>query len=311
MRLGKKISYISCVFGLLFFQCTKDRGILLDTGACQDLPPSTSSFGYQYQQPEISYNAPCFNPSNPNEIIYVRGHYSTGTSELRRYDLITHKDTILCTNIWENPKWGKNGWIVFNHADNQVWKIKCNGDSLTQMTTQGGLGAVWNGAGDKIAYWNQISSTYYTYIMNPSGIYFDTLLYPDVLYRGAWSPDNLKLGTAYSGNVAYIDLNNKMIHSFNSAGAISINGMDWLPNSQTIIWCSDKGMFRTDISTNTTKKLKSGCSSKIYLWPSVSSDGSKIIVQRIDQNLIGDNTVFSESHLYTMNVDGTGEKKIE
>jgi hypothetical protein len=297
---------------ILFTHCKKDVEIYpkIEDG-CIDFPPSPSLLGYQYQQPEITYNAPSFNPINPNEIIFVRGYYSTQSNELVKYNLISKQETILLnsTQIWGHPNWGKNGWILLNKGDNQVWKIKDNGDSLTQLTTQFGLDAIWSPNADEFTYWVQIGSTYYTFFSDVNGNVFDTLLYPNVLYRGAWSPDGSKIATNFGYVLSYIDLNNRQIIQVNiSPNSAPIYDINWLSDSETMIWCTNDGFFKTNINTNVTTKIKNACSAIRYIYPTVFNN--KMIIQRFDSKLLNSETIYTENNLYMMDVDGNNEKKL-
>lgn len=299
-------------FTMLFTHCKKDAAIHPTVeDECVNFPPSSSPLGYQYQQPEITYNAPCFNPNNPNEIIFVRGHYSTQSNELVKYNFTTKNETILLnlTQIWGHPNWGINGWILLNKGDNQVWKIKDNGDSLTQLTTQFGIDAIWSPNADEFAYWVQIGSTYYTFFSDVNGNIFDTLLYPNILYRGAWSPDGSKIATNFSYGLSYIDLNTRQTIQVNiPSNSTPIYDISWLSDSKTMIWCTNDGFFKTNINTNSTTRIKTACSSRRYIYPTVFNN--KIIIQRFDSKLISENIIWTENNIYTMDADGNNEKKL-
>ncbi|MBW6484053.1 MAG: hypothetical protein K0B10_13455 [Vicingaceae bacterium] len=296
-------------FAILLTNCKKDAAIHPKVeDECINFPPSSSPLGYQYQQPEITYNAPCFNPNNPNEIIFVRGYYSTQSNELVKYNLITKNETVLLssTQIWGHPNWGINGWILLNKGDNQVWKIKDNGDSLTQLTTQFGIDAIWSPNGNEFAYWVQIGSVDYTFFSDINGNVLDTLLYPNIAYQAAWSPDGSKIATL---GLSYINLNTKQTISVHtSLNPPYINSVGWLSDSETIIWSSNDGFYKTNINTNTTTRIKTACSSKKYIRPTVFNN--KIIIQRFDSKLISENIIWTENNLYMMDADGNNETKL-
>lgn len=295
---------------ILFTNCKKDAITIVVDKTCEDIPPiSGISFGYQYTQPEITSKAPCFNPTNPNELIFVRGHYSTHSNELVKYNLISKQENILLnsTQIWGRPSWGKNGWILLNKGDNQVWKIKDNGDSLIQLTTQFGLDAIWSPNANEFAYWVQIGSIYYTFFSDVNGNVFDTLLYPNIVYQAAWSPDGSKIATH---GLSYIDLNTQQTIFVSTPNTSYIQSVGWLSDSETLIWNSNDGIFLTNIFSQKTSQIKSACTSKFYSWFTVHPNSNKIIVERIDNTLINDYTIFSENNLYIMDVDGKNETKL-
>ncbi|TND10148.1 MAG: hypothetical protein FD123_396 [Bacteroidetes bacterium] len=316
ISLHRAIAIISCC--MLFFSCSKDIAFSLE-GNCFDFPPSTGPFGYSYQYPASLYLAPCFNPNNSNEFVYVRETKSTGQTELRIKNRSTGNDYLLTTSIFQKPDWGRNGWILFNHGDNNVWKIKSNGDSLTQLTfTSSCFDAVWNYAGDRYVFRRTDGANNYSIIADDEGNPLDTL--PGfILSNGSWSNDSQKISSPVSTGPS----SNAIISINPNTGQISevaaieigdakdiISYSDWFPDSQRLLWKTSRSFFITDLPGLQTQIIKTFCDTKLYVVIDISGDGSKIIASRWDQKLIGDNTIFSESNIYIMNADGTGEVKI-
>ena len=287
---------------LLFFTCKKDPPLPNRANAqqCNDTT--------HYPIGDTTYNAPRFNPNNSNEIIYVRAAASGLGTRLVKRNLTTGQETFIVNDVRNQPDWSVKDWIVFNHEDNQVWKIKSNGDSLQQLTTQGGLEAIWNKTGDRIIYWlqkGQTANTYYNFITDVNGNTIDTLFYPFTLNCGSWSYDNTKIASyCYTYDVGEIDLVTKQTTKITDSppdnsgqGKNIITDIDWMPNSQDIIWANEAGLYKTNIYTKQTTTLKIACDGRFYVYLSVSSDGKKIIAQRIDV----------PSGLCLMDIDGKNE----
>ncbi|HEX7413429.1 MAG TPA: hypothetical protein VF411_05230, partial [Bacteroidia bacterium] len=230
---------------LLFLTCRKDPPLPIhECVDVADIPTFNDTI----------YNTPCFNPNNSNEIIYVQGIQSIHKSNLVKQNLSTGHKTYIISDIWQKPDWSVKDWIVFNHADNQVWKIKTNGDSLQQLTSQGGLEAIWDKTGNKIAYWTETgigqTNTYYTFITDISGNIMDTLFEPFLTHHGSWSYDNTKIASyCYIIDVGYIDLSTKQMTKITSNSPDNggqardvIRDIDWMPDSQNVVWCNGFGI---------------------------------------------------------------------
>ncbi|MCE9539115.1 MAG: hypothetical protein K8R85_07845 [Bacteroidetes bacterium] len=164
-----------------------------------------------------------------------------------------------------------------------------------------------------------VGSTYYIMTIMANGNSLDSI--PNAFYgSGAWAPNNTKIATVYGAstghNIGLIDLQTKVITKItsypeqSSTAKTIILSMVWSPDSQSIFWCSGYGLYKTDVSTGTTTQLKYGCDSKSYLYPSISPDGQKITVERVDSKLLNQNTIYSESNLYIMDKNGENETKI-
>lgn len=270
---------------------------------------------------DTGFNVPRFNPTNSNEIIYFRAIYSSQIGQIVKRNILTGSETYFVENLWSKPDWSVKDWIVFNRADNQVWKIKSNGDSLTQLTTQGGLDAIWNHSGDKIAYHIQTGqsvTTDYTFITDVNGFILDTLFFPFRLNHGAWSYNNSMIAFNDFGlNIQFIDLGTLQIATVTNNspdpanhGRENITDIDWMPDSQNIIWVNGFGIFRTNIQTKQTTKIISSCDSKQYGTVSVSPSGDKIIASRTDRKVSND-TMYSKNGLSLINIDGGSEIKIK
>lgn len=86
--------------------------------------------------PLITNNSiePRFNPENPYEISFISEINSN--HGLFVYNFCTHKTRFVVSSkiYYYNYNWGLNDWIYFTSYDQNIWKIKSNGDSLTQFT---------------------------------------------------------------------------------------------------------------------------------------------------------------------------------
>jgi hypothetical protein len=297
-----KLRFSILLISFFFLTCKKDPPLPNQANAqqCNDTT--------HYPIGDTTYSAPRFNPNNSNEIIYVRSSTSTFGTSLVKRNLTTGQETFIVNDVRSQPDWSVKDWIVFNHADNQVWKIKSNGDSLQQLTTQGGLETIWDKSGNKIEYWFQRGQTaynYYNFITDNNGNIIDTLFYPFLAHYGSWSYDNTKIASyCYMYDVGYIDLGTKQMTKVTNTppdnsgqGKNIITDIDWMPNSQDIIWANEAGLYKTNIYTKQTTTLKIACDGRFYVYLSVSPDGKKIIAQRLDV----------PSGLCLMDIDGKNE----
>jgi hypothetical protein len=65
-----------------------------------------------------------------------------------------------------------------------------------------------------------------------------------------------------------------------------------------------------NIQSESIQKIKNACDSKTYGFPTVSHDGQKIVAERIDKKLTGENTLYSASKIVLMNANGSNERVI-
>ncbi len=300
------------LFLLLTISCNKEKF----KGMCHDLPSSPSATGWNYIYPSYNHKAPFFNPNNPEEIVYVREDFDTNDgsflkTELWKADITAGTEELLLDNVRNHPRWGITNWLLFNRTDNQVWKMKSNGDSLTQLT---------NGTLHTYPDWNPdntkfICNTFdnYTLIISQYAEVLDTL--EEVYYyRGAWSPNGKYIAASiYAGGLDVNDLETGEIIRFQSEYEVFAGnggGIAWTPDSRYLIWCTSAGIYKSDIETLSTEQIKEACESLRYTKPSISSD-YELIVERVENNIDkNENTFFSKSSVTMMDLDGENEREL-
>jgi hypothetical protein len=111
-----------------------------------------------WPQDEYAYWFPCFNPNDPYEIAYLRGQGSECHEEVFVFSFRTGEATKVADNACYGLDWSSKGWLLFTGIDRKVWKVKTNGDSLTQLTFGQGFhnGAVWSPDGQWFLFERQL-----------------------------------------------------------------------------------------------------------------------------------------------------------
>lgn len=303
--------YSSSIIIFLFsvIACKKDPAIPLPN-ECLEIPPfSGTGFGYSYSVDTNYFLMPYFNPNNEDEFLFVKKNNATGNSDLYIYNLQNNsKQNIYSGNIIFPPKWGKNGWILINLSDANIYKIKNNGDSLTQLTTSSNLYyPEWNNLSEKfIVADGQIINT--SYILDENGNFLDTLSF-DFSSTGSWQDENLIVSHEYS-KITFYDLDSQtIIQEYNYWHELSLWGSVMWLNQNDIIWSNDRGLNKLSLD-NISNNFKSSCNSKQYLFGSINSSKTKMIWQRIDKELINSDLIGVKSRIFIMDVDGRNEREI-
>lgn len=270
-----------------------------------------------YVQNGNSYGSPYFNPSNPDEFLYTANR--GGEGGIIKYNMIdkTHEFIYKRTGeylISSRPKWSRNDWILFGlrkGQDYQIWKIKSNGDSLTQLTFTGRcLDAEWNLAGDKFVYELGYTSPTISIIADEYGQTLDTV------QGGApysWQHDSLGLTSGIPG-ISYFVLGKgtpvRLYYDLSEEGVLAANSAVWI-NSEEIIWPNSTGIYKININTEQIELVKETCENRLYTQSNYSSISNKLIFRRIDREQISVQTIQNTDRIVIMNTDGTGETIID
>lgn len=257
-----------------------------------------------YDWPRYNYTEPAWSLDG-NFIAYEYGGnpYGTDTAGIFIFDLRDSTSRYLISG--GNPDWSPDGeWIVFE-GNALIWKIKVNGDSLTQLTFNGRtFFPDWSPDGKKIAY-DCTTNPPGTglWIMNADGTDKKCLglgRNPD------WSPDGAKF--VYEGGPGSTNAESQIwVADTNGANtrqltfqAITNRHPAWSPDGSKIAFsASAEGegpriwIMNTDGSN--LKKLTEEGGDR----PCWSPDGSKIAYT---------NTKLGE--IWVMNPDGTEKRKL-
>lgn len=317
------------LFALLLALSACKKNVLEPMSDCDPLPPEPR-LGWNYIFPDTGYSAPCFNPENPDEIIYREHHFSTGEFWLCKLNLKTmKKEYILQGNFWSEPKWGKEDWIIFTLSDANIYKIHSNGTNLTQLTFIGKcFDPGWSHDYNKIYYSSYIilSDTTRPGIPPPQqqkeiGISMDLDgKFIDTLW-GGWGNGMAPINDSMAASVDMVfpttglSLFNfksggyKFIYKNNSSDGVGGLGIAQITDKE-FLWSSEQGLYVTNISSKLTFQLKETCNSNYYSHPTYSTQLNKIIMEHTIKIPKGD--IMDGSHnIVMMNPDGTGEEEIK
>ncbi|HAD11295.1 MAG TPA: hypothetical protein DCF33_02535 [Saprospirales bacterium] len=290
---------------------------------CEQSSPTTIQYLYSF---------PCFNPKNLDDIAFVRydrkGVFGENV-ELCIMNMCTGELRIIHNKVLGNLDWSIKDWIIFTGRNQMLYKIKPNGDSLTQLTFTGSLNnePIWSPNGDKFVWYHKVGSKSYTVVSNENGLNWDTLPLIQVnASRFEWIINNkiaftynqYNLETLPSTRLGIIDLDSSTIQYdvFNLDGLAPYPGnyilnMDWIASEQSMLFSTKFGVAKTNIHTKQRTVITKGFDeTRRYEWARLSPDSKFVIMHRRDGKSIVCNTDFME-RLYVVNLDGTNERWVK
>jgi hypothetical protein len=299
---------------LLCFSCKKEAKTCdcpTNGNICTDLPlPGSGGYGYSFTYDTGYITYPYFNPNNANEIIFYKPHSSTGP-QLIKFNLQTgQQQVIFSQSLIDAPKWGRNGWILLSLG--QIYKMKDNGDSLTQLTfgNSNNYHPEWNYVGDKFIT-EYVGSSYNYSIYDVSGNLLDTL--PDVFDEiDSWQNQNNLLLVKMNNGLGVFNPETDSLCAFiaPSTGETFYGQCNWYPDGVNIINEISCGVHKLNYESGGNICIQSTCSNDGYYFPTISSASQKIIFSISHSQSIGNSSLYISSKLVLMNFDGTGQQVI-
>lgn len=253
--------------------------------------------------PQITNNSiePRFNPENPYEISFISEINSN--HGLFIYNFCTNKTRFVLSSkiYYYNYNWGRNDWIYFTSYDQNIWKIKSNGDSLTQFTQSGQYNnnAKMSPDGKYILYeeaqnfwlYNTVDNSKESTGLNPQWYYWlnaeeiISTSFSDFEIYNVKTKAKDKFVTPLDDNLypIYLNTKSKKYYYYNA---------DFLNENKDVY------VYATDLTTHTTDTIMRMYDSYFYFIGDYNEQVDKVLVTLVLQNWKNDD--------YTVNMMQTG-----
>lgn len=318
----------------LMFSCTHEA--IVPNSDCIDFDIPGISFGPDFAETGLQYKAPCYNPNNSNEFIYIE-ELIDETAQLVIYNCVTKEKKVIVNdsvNDVSQPNWVRHSLVAYN-SGLHVYVVNLAGADNTKV----GNGVKswfpeWIHDDNVLTFVNFYSSddnfndaegvnqATYNFISNTIDTF--TIQYNDdnigILGLGASGIDNdyftiLRMGS-YFDNLK-LALINSTTHNVLNLVDISetmhmgdILCVQWHPNNHEIYFTHWYGnMYKVDIETGISTVVLESCDSKWYNRFSISPDGTKMLVEKVNCVFNG-LAIYMNSTIVEYNIDGSGEKVI-
>jgi hypothetical protein len=272
---------------------------------------------YDVEGPDTVYWRGTFSPNDPDEIalILYTPFENQPKRELWRFNLCTGERQFLADQVQTTPSWSVKDWIVFQREDAQVWKVKSNGDSLTQLTFDRlNIRPIWHPGGEKILYWKRqnVLALGKLAIMDEQGQVIQELDSALGGYRTySWSEDGERFSYGFGGDIIVANLESEILTTVSRVSPeAQVEYLDWVPGQEQIVWTDDTGLYLTNLRSKETQKIRNICEGRSYTFPSVSRNGQVLMLTRIEQELVNATTIRLSAYPVLMYTDGQNERRV-
>ena len=276
-------------------------------------------------QQGCNYRVPVFNPRREAEIAYVAQHCPSGKNGLRVHDFCTGENRLLLEGPVGYLDWSSTDWLIFEYGRGakHIFKIKSNGDSLTQLTTHAGYNNAprWNTDGDRFIYWNGGGGDPGVIVSDIMGNVTDNILIDEYgLGYYHWVNDNIyhagRGNSSYSMGVYSTSSNeNKHLVTYQAGSEFysghTLSDFDVTMDETAIIASGHAGVIRYDLLTGESKILLPDTPTSTYHGgAAISPNGEYLIIVRTDTWKIADWEGESDTYLALCKLDGSGLRKL-
>ncbi len=301
---SKSIPYDSLYKGTIATQCT--------------FSPSTIYLD------KFIYSHACVNPNNPYEIAYIKRENNTqpfNNFDLYKFDFCSGMETMLAKMVGYSSDWSVKNWIIYTGMDKQLWKVKSNGDSLTQLTNTGNYNnnARWNLSGTKYLYLDaSIGNINNMVIANADGTQKQHINQTMSIWD--WSNDSSIVFSNQFSNTNPIEIKElnisnsitiikKTINLFGNFSSYHNRTNSIILNEYVNQNLSKMKVYYLD--TDNSMLLSNNTPSYSTSYVNILND-NKILYQRILKDTLTGNPckLNYRSHIAIMNLDGTNERQV-
>ncbi len=318
-------NYILIALIFIVFSCKKEECQVCDNDEALVCTSCKSYIDLEdFNSEKKQEGTPCFNPNNMDEFVYVN-KLDEDVYELVKYDMITKKSlTLHKGDLRSQPHWGKNNIIMFTDLQFQLHIVKPDGSMNKQLTNANSfLAPTWKNDSIIAAEFSKSPSAYPSfyveYNLNRKTYTTDTLNG----YSSGYFPSQ------YNSKEQFIfmnDASDSIINLKENAGIRKIKipikrekyknytviDLCWHPTEEVVYFTVfQEGLYSLNINTLKLIKIRNGCTARTYKDLSISSDGKKILIERVDSVLESNGALLSDSGIYIMDTDGKNERKIE
>lgn len=251
---------------------------------CANLPAEPKPFGWQDTTTDETKNilAFTFNPQNPDQIIYLTAGNITGFNPFYVLDVVKGSQKQIGNTGPFLPCISKKGWIVYSTIDNNIMKVKVNGDSLTTITTDyRSLAPQWDFEQKGFYYFKEANQSVGSQLVkvNAEGNTVVIMFPADIPQFTVFHNSDQLLYCQTSGSLATIVQRNMTTQQertlisgpFNSkTGKVHFNNLCVDSGDEFCFWSNDLGIFRCHLPSLKTDTLYKNCENRIFNFPQIN-----------------------------------------
>jgi hypothetical protein len=283
--------------------------------SCRTQPfPRMGNIWTPPEEQKYLYGWPFVSPLDKNVIVYTRRQ--TDTSGIGKFpqvwtmNLCTGEKELLASELASGFAVSTDGWLMYRRYDGN-WKVKLNGDSLTQLETLV-TEFDWHPSGDQII---GLTIDDKWALLNADGQIIQFLDSIRGHNNPLWSPDAAHIvfsGFTNEGSFNYLyEVANQQIQQI----PVKLSNLlkCWADNDHLYTATSAGDLVKLNIHTyQVVEVLKPACVNKTYVPTSHSNDGQHLLCgyNLFEEITPGSPLLNRYTKLVVMNLDGSNEREI-
>ena len=277
---------------------------------------SSNQFQFINSQQYI-YSRPMFNPTNPNEIAYLRrlNGENECSSELWTFNFNTGRTNKVTSKTVCNMDWSILNWIVFISDNNEVWKIKSNGNESQRLLSNNFFTLVKiNPQGNQILTNAPSTISFGTEkkLIDFDGNTIQKLTTIDFEYMVEmdWFADKIIFPNSH--HMRLYDMNQDTVIKIETLETQQFSGMNNIQflNNNEVLFLLERSMHKMNLDTGEKTPIKENGYNDWFYHFDISLDRKTILMEKQDFFKLSECTVQVRNYIAFMDIDGTNERRI-
>ena len=324
----KKILFISCICIVIFSCNKKEIPVPIDytynftepvnnPQGSLNLDCSPGQIDY-LNLDQYVYSRPIFNPTNPNEIAYLRRPWGENecNDEIWTFNFKTGRTNKVTSRKVCRIDWGILNWIAFITNNGEAWKIKSNGSESNKLSPNGGFSSLVkiSPQGNQFLVDGQSLISFGTIktIIDLEGNSIQQLPALEFEYFSEMDWRDDKIVFPRTSKIGLYDISKDTIfriETMETQGFSGMNNVQFFSDNE-VLFLLEKSIHKMDLDTEEKTLIKSNGSNDWFINFDISLDKKTILVHKQDFVKINECTVQVRSYLAMMDIDGTNERRI-
>lgn len=260
------------------------------------------------------YGQPLVNPLDPNMIIYTRSQSDTlGTAKFPQVwtmNLCTREKKLLATELVSEVSISHDGWLTYRTYDGN-WKVKPNGDSLTQLATPM-IDFDWHPSGQQMV---GLTINDEWALLNANGQLIQILDSIRGHHSPKWSPDGAHIAfRGFTNFGSFVYLYHVPSQQINQIPVpLKVGHHFWVDDDHLLVSHESGDLVKMNIHTQQiVEVIKPACVNKDYFASSLSQDGQFLLCGYSinEESTPGSSLLNRYTKLVVMNLDGSNDREI-
>ncbi len=262
------------------------------------------------------------NPLNGDEMIVVVDGDLFGYNKMFNINLKTKQQKFLANIDDFTPDVNARGWILFSTYEDNIYRIKTNGDSLTAVSKINvAHNPHWDYTGDNMYFFQKAYANVPAQLVKANRFGQTITALPHTMaHHAPFKKSDKVIRQKITDNIVTLVLRNMVDYSeknlisgpYKGASAPAhFSNLCLDQNDQNIYWSNASGIFRCNLLSMKTDTLFKNCDNRIYMRPKMVLNTGEMTYSLLLKRIINEQILFHEYKTFEYDIPSRQSREIK